>query len=146
MASVTKTETALAWYSPDFYAQAHAKAASRVRWETHAGQRILFIDFSRAELDLIRAVAAECLYVNRTQPENSVLALCEVQDIPFHPEALKIGAELTERSQAYTRRTAVSGVTAFRTFLLQPIASAAKHPIRLFADKAPALEWLVKGE
>lgn len=84
--------------------------------------------------------------MNRTQPPNPVLALVEVQDIPFHPEALKIGSELTDLTQNYALRTAVSGVTALRTFMLQPIANAAKHRIRLFTDRAPALEWLVSGK
>jgi len=143
---VSQKDAVPKWASPDFYPQAHAMAGKRVRFSEHQGRRVLFVDFSSAELDLIRAIAAECLQANRTQPPNSVLALVEVQDIPFHPDALKIGSELADLTQPYALRTAVSGVTAFRTFLLQPIASAAKHPIRLFTDRAPALEWLVQGK
>jgi hypothetical protein len=59
------------------------------------------------------------------EPPFCVLSLCEVEGIPFDTEALRIGGELTDRCQPYSSRTAVSGVTRFRSFLLQTIADAA---------------------
>jgi hypothetical protein len=138
-----ETDTTLLWHSPQFYRQAHEIAASRVRFSEHQGRRILVVDFSRAELELIRAVAAECLHVMATQPPNSVLSLVETEAIPFSTDALKIGSELTEMAQVYALRTAVSGVTGFRSFLLQTIADAARRPIKLFKERDKALEWLI---
>jgi hypothetical protein len=136
-------DTALPWHSPQFYRQAHETAAPRVRFSEHQGKRILLVDFSRAELDLVRAVAAECLHVMCAEPPGSVLSLVEVEGIPFSTDALKIGSELTEMAQRYSLRTAVSGVTGFRSFLLQTIADAASRPIKLFREREKALEWLV---
>jgi len=121
-------------------------AASRVGFSEHKGKRVLVVDFSRADLDLVRAVAAECLHVMSTQPSNSVLSLVEVEGIPFHTEALKIGAELTEKVEQYAIRTALSGVAGFRSFMLQAIADAARRPIRLFKEREKALQWLVGEE
>jgi hypothetical protein len=115
-----------------------------VRFGEHKGTRILFIDFSKAELDMVRAVAAESLHVMATQPPKSVLSLVEVEGIPFSTDALKIGKELTDLGQPYSLRTAVSGVTGFRSFLLQAIADAAEQPIKLFKDRDKALEWLLE--
>ncbi len=140
---MTEKETILPWHSPEFYRQAHATGAPRVRFSEHQGRRILLVDFSRAELDLVRAVAAECLHVMAAQPPNSVLSLVEVEGIPFSTNALKIGAELTEMGQRYALRTAVSGVTGFRAFVLQTIADASKRPIKLFKERDKALEWLI---
>ena len=133
----------LPWYSREFYRKVHESAAARVRFTEHKGKRILVVDFSRADLDLVRAVAAECLQVMSSQPPNTVLSLVEVEGIPFHTEALRIGSELTERCQLYALRTAVSGVVGFRSFMLQAIADAARRPIRLFKEREKALEWLV---
>jgi hypothetical protein len=140
---VPQKDPVLPWYSREFYRQAHAIAAARVRFSEHQEKRILVVDFSRADLDIVRAVAAECLHVMSTQPPNSVLSLVEVEGIPFHTEALKIGSELTEKVQQYAIRTAVSGVVGFRSFMLQAIADASRRPIRLFKDREKALLWLV---
>jgi hypothetical protein len=136
----------LPWHAPQFYREAHALAGSRVRFIEEKGKRILYVDFTKAELDIIRAVAAEVLHVMSTQPPQSVLSLVEVEGIPFSTEALRIGKELTELGNRYSRRTAVSGVTGFRSFILQPIADAAPHPIRLFKEREKALEWLLQEE
>ena len=142
MATIEK-DTVLPWHSSLFYRQAHAIAAPRVKFFAHRGRQILLVDFSKAELDLIRAVAAECLHVMATQPPLSVLSLVETEGIPFSTEALKIGSELTEKGNRFSLRTAVSGVTGFRSFLLQTVADASKRPIRLFKEREKALEWLV---
>jgi hypothetical protein len=135
----------LPWYSPQFYREAHAIGATRVQFMEHQGQRILFVDFSKAELELIRAVAAECLHAMSTQSPGSVLSLVEVEGIPFSTEALQIGWELTEKANRYSLRTAVSGVVGFRSFLLQKIADASNRPIRLFKERDKALQWLIAG-
>lgn len=136
----------LPWHSSLFYREAHALAADRVKWADHGGQEILVIDFSRAELEMVRAVAAETLHVMQQRPAHSVLSLVEVEAIPFSTDALQIGGELTDRVQPYAQRTAVNGVIGFRGFLLQTIADAARRPIRLFKDRPSALEWLTIGD
>jgi hypothetical protein len=146
MKSSVALDPSIAWHSPQFYRQAHEIAASRVRFFEHRGARILFVDFSKADLDMVRAVAAECLHVMAAEPPNSLLSLVETEGIPFSTEALKIGGELTDRGQPFSRRTAVSGVTGFRVFVLQTIADAAKRPIKLFREREKALEWLVGEE
>jgi hypothetical protein len=143
---VSEKDVTVPWHSPQFYRLAHETAASRVRFSEHQGKRILEVDFSEAELEMVRAVAAECLHVMATQPPNSVLSLVETEGIPFSTDALKIGSELTEMAQRYSLRTAVSGVTGFRSFLLQTIADAARRPIKLFKEREKALEWLVSEE
>jgi hypothetical protein len=144
--TMIEKETVLPWDSPQFYRQAHAIGAQRVRFMEHRGRKILFVDFSKAELDVIRAVAAECLHVMMTQPPLSVLSLVEMEGIPFSTEALKIGSELTEKGQNYSLRTAVSPVVGFRSFLLQTVADASKRPIKLFKEREKALEWLVSED
>jgi hypothetical protein len=134
------------WHSPQFYREAHAVAAQRIRFVAHEGRRILMVDFSHAELEMVRAVAAECLHVMAQEPKQSVLSLVDTEAIPFSTEALRVGAELTDRVQPYALRTAVVGVTGFRTFMLQTIANAARRPIKLFNERLSALEWLIKDD
>jgi len=136
----------LVWHSPQFYREAHAVAASRVRFDQYNGKRILIVDFSRAEYELVRAVAAECYHVMSGEPALSVLSLCEVEGIPFNTDSLRIGGELTDLCRPYSARIAVSGVTGFRAFLLQTIADAAGCPTKLFKDRTTALDWLVSDQ
>jgi len=129
-----------------FYREAHPRAAERVKLIDHEGREVLIIDFSRAELEMVRAVAAEALHVMQQRPAQSVLSLVEVEGIPFSTDALQIGGELTDRVQPFALRTAVNGVTGFRGFMLQTIADAARRPIKLFKDRPSALEWLILGD
>ena len=140
------TKPTLPWHSPQFYREAHPVAAERVKFIDHEGWEILVIDFSRAELEMVRAVAAEALHVMQQRPAHSVLSLVEVEGIPFSTESLQVGGELTDRVQPYALRTAVNGVTGFRGFMLQTIADAARRPIKLFKDRPSALEWLIMGD
>jgi hypothetical protein len=139
-------DASLAWHSPQFYRQAHDVGSSRVRFFEYQGKRILHIDFSRAGLEVVRAVAAECLHVVTAEPLHSVLSLVQTGGVPFNSESYKVGAELTQRVQQYSLRTAISGVTGFRSFVLQSIASAAKRPIKLFRERDEALAWLISEE
>ena len=141
-----KEKPALAWHSPEFYGQAHPEGAKRVGFVEHQGKRILHVDFSNADLPLIKETAAECLRANMSQSPNSVLSLVEVQGIPFDTDALKIGEELTDLCRKYARKTAVSGVTGFRSFLLETIAKASGHSMRLFKYREKALEWLLREQ
>jgi hypothetical protein len=136
----------LAWHSPQFYRQAHAVAAPRVVFGQHKDKRILLVDFSRADFEMVKAVAAECLHVMSAEPPFSVLSLCEIDGIPFDTDSLRVGSELTEVCRPYSARIAVSGVTGFRAFLLQTVADAAGRPTKLFKDRAAALDWLVSDE
>jgi hypothetical protein len=146
MGAMSEKNTELAWHSPQFYRQAHAVAASRVRFEQHQGKRILFVDFSRGDFEMVKAVAAECFHVMSAERPFSVLSLCEVEGIPFDTNSLRVGDELTEVCRPYSARIAVSGVTGFRAFLLQTVADAAGRPTKLFKDRAAALDWLVSNE
>jgi hypothetical protein len=137
------SENEPAWHSPEFYRTAHAMGAPRVSFIEHKGKRILMVDFSHAELELVKAAAAEYLHVLAAQPANSTLSLIAVEGIPFSPEAVKVGSELTELGQPYSLRTAISGVTGFRSFMLQTIIKATNRPAALFKERSEALEWLI---
>jgi hypothetical protein len=141
--AATETDTSLPWHSPQFYRQAHEIGAQRVRFFEYQGRQILGIDFSRAGLEVVRAAAAECLHVVSAQPPHSVLALVETGGVPFNSDSYKVGAELTQMVHPYSLRTAISGVTGFRSFVLQTIANASKRPIKLFKNRDEALAWLI---
>jgi len=139
-------DTTLPWHSPRFYREAHEIGASRVRFFEYQGKRILQIDFSRAELEVVRAVAAECLHVVSAEPLHSVLSWVQTGGVSFNSESYKVGAELAQMVHQHSLRTAISGVTGFRSFVLQTIASASKRPIKLFRERDEALAWLINDD
>lgn len=140
---MNEQQSSLEWHSTEFYQTVHVVGCQRVSFVQHAGKRILTVNFSHAELDLVKATAAEYLHVLKTEPVNSVLSLIEVEGIPFSPEALKVGGELTEMGEPYSLRTAICGVTGFRSFILQTLLKATRRPAALFKERSEALAWLL---
>jgi hypothetical protein len=140
------SETQLAWYSPLFYRDAHPIAIGRVGFTEHEGRRILLVDFSRADLEIVRAVAAECLHLMTQEPTDSVLSLVPVEETNFSSDILKVAKELTDRVRPYGRRSALSGVTGLRSFVLQTFADAGRRPLKFFKDRPAALAWLVSDD
>lgn len=143
---MSEKEPPLAWHSEEFYHSTHPLGAGRVNFIEHQGQRILVVDFSHADLELVKATAAEYLHILKTQPANSALSLIAVEEIAFSPEAVKIGTELTELGQPYSLRTAISGVSGFRSFMLQTMLKATNRPAQLFKERSEALDWLASGK
>ena len=50
----------LPWDSPEFYREVHPVIAKRVQFVEHKGKRILVSDFTEADPQLTKAIAAEC--------------------------------------------------------------------------------------
>jgi len=140
------TDSQLPWYSPLFYTTAHSVAAGRVGFIEHEGRRILSADLSHADTAMVKAVAAECFHLMSQEPPDSVLVMIALDGTPLSSESLQVGKELTDRVRPYGRRTAVTGVTGLRSFVMQTFVDAARRPIKVFKDRPPALEWLIASK
>jgi hypothetical protein len=136
----------LPWDSPEFYREVHAVAAKHVQFVEHRGKRILVTDFTGAEPQLVKAIAAECFHVISSQAPKSLRTLSDITAAEYTSEVLNILTELVSKNRPYVLRGAVVGVTGLRYFALQTIISVTKRPIKLFDTKLQALDWLAQDE
>ena len=138
--------SSLPWDSPEFYHQAHAVAAEHVKFVEHKGKRILTTDCVGADLKLLKAIAAECFHVVSSHPPKSVRTLIDVAGAEFQSESVKIGSELAAKNRPYVVRGAVLGVKGLRYFAFQTIIRFSNRPMKLFEDRAQALDWLAEDD
>ena len=136
----------LPWDSPEFYRQAHPVAAQRVQFVEHQDKRILVMDFTGADPQLLKAIAAECFHVVSSQSPKSLRTLSDIAGAEYSGEVLSILTELVKKNRPYVLRGAVTGVTGLRYFALKTIISASNRPIKLFDTRLQALDWLAKDD
>jgi len=143
---VSQELSTLPWDSPEFYRQAHAVAAKRVQFVEHQGKRILMTDFSGADPQLLKAIAAECFHGVSRQPPKSLRTLSDIAGAEYSGEVLNILTELVTKNRPYVLRGAVVGVTGLRFFALKTLISVSKRPIKLFDTRLQALDWLANDD
>jgi hypothetical protein len=141
-----QTFSRLPWDSPEFYREVHPVVAKRVQLVEHRGKRIVVSDFTEADPQLTKAIAAECFHVISSQPEGSVLTLSDMTKGEYTNEVLTILTELVAKNRPYVARGAVVGVTGLRYFALQTLIKVTKRPIKLFDTRLQALDWLAQDE
>jgi hypothetical protein len=136
----------LPWDSADFFPEAHALAAKRLEFIAHAGKQILIVNYSGADVPLVRAIAAECWHVVSGQAPKSVRTLNLVEGGEFARESVNVLSELASKNRPYVLRSAVIGVTGMRYFAFQTLVKLTGRPIRLFEKAEQALDWLAQDD
>lgn len=132
----------LPWDSAEFYHHAHPIAAKRLEFVEHKGKRILTIDSRGANLEIVRAIAAECWRIVSKQQLKSVRTLNNLEGAEFSRESVNIMSELVTKNRPYVVRGALIGIKGMRFFAYQTVVSLTKRPLKLFETRAEALDWL----
>jgi hypothetical protein len=143
---VSEKNSRPAWDSPEFLPQAHALAGKRLAFIEHQGKRILTIDSVGADIELVKAIAAECWHIVSTQKPNSVRTLNNLEGAEFTSDTVKVFSELATKNQPYVARGAVIGMKGMRFFAFQAVVSLTKRPFKLFEDREQALNWLAQDD
>lgn len=143
---MTQDTSTLPWDSPEFFPHAHALAARRLAFIEHRGKRILTIDCTGADLQLVRAIAAECWHIVSSQGLKSVRTLSDVEGGEFNSGTVKVLSELAAKNQPYVVRGAVMGVKGMRFFAFQTVVRLTNRPLKLFDDRQQALDWLAQDD
>lgn len=120
----------------------------RVRFITHRGHRILFMDYSELQDDqeIVRLIEQAKELVAQ-QPENSVLGLVYVRDANTSnvvKEAMKQGAV---HNKPYIKATAVVGMSPMQRLVYEAVRLFSKREnFCAFDDLAPAKDWLLEQD
>jgi hypothetical protein len=145
--TLSRDISTLPWDSPEFYHHAHPIAAKRLEFVEHKGKRILTIDSRGADLQIVRAIAAECWRIVSKEQPKSVRTLNNLEGAEFSSESVRIMQELVTKNRPYVVRGALIGIKGMRFFAYQTVVSLTKRPLKLFEGCEEALDWLaIDGE
>lgn len=125
-------------------AEGGAGAKERIRFITHRGRRILFMDFSEmngpgealAELEKARVLIA-------TQPPASLLTLTDVTGTRYDGDIIQAFQALAAHNKPFVRAAASVTRTPLQLVALRASAVLSRRKLQTFEDLEQAKAWLV---
>jgi len=114
----------------------------RIRFISHGGQQILYVDFSNGNLKDIHNVIEESAPIIRSQPTKSLLLLTNVQDQAFNPAAAREMQRYATGNDPYVRAAAVIGLNGLRKVVYEAIRRASRQNMMAFPSLETAERWL----
>ncbi|HWX53058.1 MAG TPA: hypothetical protein VN176_00565 [Verrucomicrobiae bacterium] len=123
---------------------ARAAAAGRVLFIQHRGRQVLFIDYSRCDVAMLKLVAEEGHRVISHELPNSVLTLNDVSGSSFDVESVGVLKSRVAANAPYVRRGAVIGISGLQALIYEGVQAFSNRKIPLFSSREEALDWLVK--
>ncbi len=117
--------------------------SERVKFFTHGGHEILMVDFSFANVSMVKAVSEECRKAVATRPHASVRTLVDITEGWFDKQTIDIVSDLAKHNRPYVVKSAVLGVTGLRQIAFNAVVTMARREMRMFNTREQALAWLV---
>ncbi len=115
----------------------------RVRFIEHKGKKILYIDFSNCSeeesLDVIEQGKKEV----KSQPENSLLTLTNVNKTKYNSKVVGAFREFTKGNKPYVRAAAIIGLSKIKKMIFKAVKEFSQRPLQEFSDEEKAKDWLV---
>jgi hypothetical protein len=121
-----------------------AVAAGRVRFIEHAGRRVLFINYSHCDVNMLKAVAEEGRRVISLERPNSVLTLNDVTGTTFDKESVAVLQAKVAANAPFVRRAAVIGISGLQRLIYEGVQAFSRRRIPHFESRRQALDWLVR--
>jgi hypothetical protein len=116
---------------------------SRVRFIEHRGKSILLQDLSGLMPGQeFRDLIAKARGLIAAQPPKSALTLLDATDTMYNMEVLATLKEYAKANTPYIKCTAVVGITGLKEIGLAAVSKAAGRPLRTFATREAALDYL----
>jgi hypothetical protein len=117
----------------------------RVRFITHHGKNILFIDLKGCTAEQIQEIAAQVQKLVTAQPAKSVLSLSDWTDAQItRPLAEQIKKTLVF-DQPHVRKTAFVGVDNVPKVFLDAFKTFSRRDFTIFPTLEEAMDWLAEG-
>jgi Cu2+-containing amine oxidase len=117
----------------------------RVRFITHAGKRILHLDFSGCRPEEALNVIARAKKVIAQQPERSLLTLTDVTDTRFSDAVAQEMKHFTAHNRPFVRAAAVVGVTGLKRIIFEAVIAFSKRKVTTFDTIEKAKQWLAEA-
>lgn len=118
----------------------------RVRFITHKGKQVLFLDYRNATekqaLDLVK----ERIRVVASQPKHSVLSVADLTGADLTKKVVEEIKAATVLDRPYVRRAALVGVDTIPKGLVDAVAIFSQRQWAQFKTMEEALDWVTEEE
>jgi hypothetical protein len=114
----------------------------RIRFISHNGKQLLFLDFSSCKADEALKTISEAKKIIQDQPENSLLILTDVTDGRFNTLVTDAMKEFVAHNKPYVKASAVVGITGLKKIIYDAVLIFSKRNISTFDSVEAAKEWL----
>ena len=121
-----------------------SQAANRVRFIIHKGKRVLSIDYSHSDAEMMKAVAEEGHRVIALEPPNSVRTLNDVTGASFDQESVEALKSRVAANAPYVKCAAVIGISGLQRLIYEAVQMFTKRSIRAFSSREEALDYLAE--
>jgi hypothetical protein len=119
--------------------------ADRVKFITHEGREILYLNFADCRTDEALAVIEVSKKVIRTKPEQSVLTLTDVTNARFDDRVTEEMKNFTAHNKPFVKAAAVVGIAGLKKILFEAVMMFSKRKLHTFDTLDLAKDWLVKN-
>ena len=118
----------------------------RVRFITHQGKQILFIDVTNCAAEEVIELLTEVQRIVTAQPRNSVLTLSDFTGAAFSRAAVTRMKEVAVFDRPYVKRAAFVGAQSLPKVFYEALKTFSQREFLKFKTREAAMDWLVREE
>jgi len=118
----------------------------RVRFITHQGMQILFVDVTNCAAEEVIELLTEVQRIVTAQPRASVLALGDLTGAQFSRAAVTRMKEVAVFDRPYVKRAALVGAESLPKVYYEALQTFSQREFRRFNMREEAMDWLVREE
>ena len=117
----------------------------RVRWITHQGKQILFLDLTNCTAQEVIQSVNEVQRIVTTQPINSVRTLSDLNGAQFSRDAVTRIQEVAVFDRPHVSRAALLGADSLPQVFYDALKAFSRREFPRFKTREEAMDWLVTG-
>jgi hypothetical protein len=117
----------------------------RIRFITHEGKKILFVDFSKCSAREVERISRTVPDYVTVQPRGSVLILADFTGASFDKDALTTMKGTAVFDKPFVKKSALIGTETLPKQFYEAMKTFSRRELPIFATREEALAWLVEG-
>jgi hypothetical protein len=118
----------------------------RVRFVSHRGKQILYVDATNCTGKEVIAIAGEVQRIVTTQPRNSVLVLSDLTGAQFSRNAVTRMKEVAVFDRPYVKKSAMVGTESLPEVFYKALQTFSRREFPRFNTREDAMDWLVRED
>ena len=118
----------------------------RVRFVTHQGKQILFIDETNCGAEEIMKVLDDVQRIVTAHPRNSVLTLTDLTGAQISRAAITRMKEVAVFDRPYVKRAALVDAQSLPKVFYEALKTFSQRKFHRFKTREEAMDWLVREE
>jgi hypothetical protein len=118
----------------------------RVRFLTHQGKQILFIDVTNCAAEEVIELLTEVQRIVTAQPPKSALTLSDLTGAQFSRAAVTRMKEVAVFDRPYVKRAAFVGAQSLPKVFYEALKTFSQREFLKFKTREAAMDWLVREE